>query len=225
MDERRFRISIKNLLLIVAFVGMAIVIALQWREIGPLRAQVRSMRTELGQLNIDEPSVAQAIRVGTTEADHWRWRIYLPPGRKYGLFTYFGTIPPTNSPDQAWFKSVKKSGRGTYGTCRDGEFLFDVRLVKEDGRWSLVTSNGNGQSTNKISPIGDWLSERYRSINSAVGLEKASAFPNGQPMLLMKMLAPVVTPTGWEEPKGPANGIVVWIEQQSPSNPTSGGSP
>ena len=225
MPRFRPRLSLLTALLLTTIVGLAIVVAQLWREVEPLRVQVHSMRTELGMLNIDEPSVAQAIRVGTTEGDHWRWRIYLPPGGKYELFTYFGTIPPTNSPDQAWFKSVKKSGRGMYGACRDGEFLFDVRLVKEDGRWSLVTSNGNGQSTNKISPIGDWLSERYRSINSAVGLEKASAFPNGQPMLLMKMLAPVVTPTGWEEPKGPASGIVVWIEQQSPSNPTSGGSP
>lgn len=177
------------------------------------------MRTELGFLSIEDPLVAQAIQVGTGEVDHWKWRIYLPQGGKYELFIYSGTIPPNNpNQNQNWFDAVKKSGSGLSGTIRDGEFVFDVKLIKEGDRLFVATSNANGMSFGKMSVTVDWLSQEIgHGMLSSIVSNKPSLFQPDQPILLMSMLEPVVTRSGnsvsWTSPTGPANGIVIWIEQ------------
>ena len=54
MSKLRIRFSLKELVLLFAFVSMAIAIVVQFRELVPLRAEVRQMRTELGKLSIDD---------------------------------------------------------------------------------------------------------------------------------------------------------------------------
>lgn len=220
----RPRFSLLTALLLTALVACGITIWQLWHEIEPLRSQVRRMRTELGFLSIEDPLVAQAIQVGTGEVDHWKWRIYLPQGGKYELFIYSGTIPPNNpNQNQNWFDAVKKSGSGLSGTIRDGEFVFDVKLIKEGDRWFVATSNANGMSFGKMSVTGDWLSQEIgHGMLSSIASNKPSLFQPDQPILLMSMLEPVVTRSGnsvsWTSPTGPANGIVIWIEQHPPAS-------
>src|SRR5262245_50588271 len=94
MARLPLRMSLATAFLLMTILGLSIVTFQLWREVAPLRKQVRSMRSELGLLNIDDPAVAQAIQLGTREVDHWRWRIYLPDGGDYELFVYDGKIPP-----------------------------------------------------------------------------------------------------------------------------------
>jgi len=48
VPARRFRISILTALLLTTILGMSIVIAVLWREVAPLRAQVQELREETG---------------------------------------------------------------------------------------------------------------------------------------------------------------------------------
>src|SRR5258708_5153760 len=108
----RLRFSLLTATLLITIAAMAIVIALLWREVGPLRAQVKSMRTELGMLNVDDPTRVHVIQIGTSEEHHNKWRIYLPPGGSYSLCAYGRLIPPdpNGQAQQDWFTSVKQNG-------------------------------------------------------------------------------------------------------------------
>ena len=225
MNRPNIRFSLLSALLMVTIVGLSIVLVQLWREVEPLRAEVRRMRTELGMLNVDDPAVAQAIQIGTGDSDRWKWRVYLPPGRKYELRCCSGRIPPaTQGTNRAWLDAVKNSTSGSSGTCRDGEFVLAFGVIKEDDVWYVTSSEGNGKNFGKTSVDGDWLSQPMRSTTSMTSMENATKFAPGEPILLFSTIAYTRTPTGWIPPQGTTDGIVVWIEQQSPvaaGSPTS----
>jgi hypothetical protein len=224
MPRLRPRISLLSALLLMTIVGLSIVTIQLWREIEPLRAQVRSMRTELGLLNIDDPSVAHAIQLGTREADHWKWRIYLPEigSYDYELVVYDGTIPP-RMPGKNWYNMVRKNASGMSTAMGGGEFVFSVELEKQGDRWLVRTSRGVDRRGGVSSVNGDWLSNREggHGITSSAGYDAATTYSPGQPIHLMTLLEQVETKNGtmttWSTPTGPANGIVIWIEQLLPA--------
>lgn len=221
MSRFRPRISLLTAILLTTIVGLSIVTAQLWREVAPLREQVRSMRSELGLLNIEDPTVAQAIQLGTRETDHWKWRIYLPEPGDYELFVYDGIIPPRQFHTK-WYDEVRKHAGGMSTTMDGGEFVFSVELDKEGDRWMLRTSRGVDLDTSVMSVNGDWLSNTdSHGITSSVGYDAAVTYKPGQPIHIMTLLEPVVTKNGtstsWSSPTGPANGIVIWIEQRMPA--------
>src|SRR5947207_15917846 len=110
----RPRISLLTALLLMTIAGLAIVVVLQWREVGPLRAENRRMRDELGYLSIDDPTKAYAIQLKTVGDEPWKWRVYLPPGGKYEMCCYSGHPLPAAMALQGhdWPAAVKGHGGG-----------------------------------------------------------------------------------------------------------------
>jgi hypothetical protein len=161
MPRFRPRISLSSALLLMTIIGVAMVIFLQWREVGPLRAEVRGLRTELGQLNIDDSTKACAIQLQTGAPRHWKWRIYLPPGGTYEQLCYSGTLPsPKEYRDKAWFDRVKNGGvgSGTMSGIETGEFTLEAKLDKDGDQWVLLTLESGGRGWLKTSltqPSGD----------------------------------------------------------------------
>jgi hypothetical protein len=206
----------------MTIVGLAIVVVQLWREVGPLRAQVRGMRSELGLLNIDDPAIAQAIQLGGGEPDRWKWRIYLPPSGQYTLFVYSGMIPPRDfRQGRNWYDEVRQSGSGSAESINSGEFVLNVELLKAGEQWQIVTSRGNHRSVSTMSVDGNWLSQMVgRGVTSSIGPDAATKVRPGEPIHLMTLLEPESTKNGntttFSTPTGPASGIVVWIEQHSP---------
>lgn len=205
----------------MTIIGLGVLVGQLWWEVGPLRQQVRGMRAELGLLNIDDPTVAQAIQLGTKSSDHWKWRIYLPPQGKYELIVCSGTIPP-HGVHQNWYNAIRQNTSGMSSTIAEGEFVLHVELIKEGSQWNVITTRGEGLNRSVMSVEGEWLSQIVgRGVTSSVSADKAALFPPGQPIHLMSLLEPVVTKNGtstsFTTPTGPANGIVVWIEQQPPA--------
>src|SRR4051812_24220210 len=114
MPRLRLRLSLLTTLLLLTIVGMAIVISLQWREIGPLRADNWRMRDELGYLNIDDPTKAYAVQLKTLGDEAWKWRVYLPPSGKYQLCCFKGHPLPAAMAlhERNWSAAVKAHGSG-----------------------------------------------------------------------------------------------------------------
>ena len=228
----RPRLSLLTALLFTALVACGVTIWQLWREVGPLRAENRRMRTAGGRLTIDDPKMAYGISVPTFEDDTWKWRIYLPPGGKFSLNNRSGHLPHSSQhPDKtAWFDAVRKDGVGSSwsGSPFEGEFMLEARILKESNGWVLVTrstklGDGNrtagGGKTSIYQPSDDWLADlRSRMTSSDVAADQKS-FEFGQPIMLLHIQRPVITETsggGYSSiaPSGPADGVVLWIEQQ-----------
>lgn len=227
----RPRVSLLTALLLTTIVAMGIVIAMLWQEVKPLRIDNRRLRSEVGELSIDDPNRPYAIQVQTHEDDTWKWRIYLPPGGSYSINSYSGTLPPrAGHTGNSWFDKVRNSGSGmcSENSSFEGEVLLEGRLVKEADEWYFVTRYTRRQGTDVVTsgggkdsiyqPSGDWLSDRRSQLSSSdVGFEQKSYEP-GSSILLVHVTRPETTelPNGGHSsrmPQGPAEGIAVWIEQ------------
>src|SRR5262245_31653392 len=104
------RFSLLTAILLTTIVGLAIVVAQLWREVGPLRVEVHRYRTELGFLNVDDPTRIYAVQFPNRD-DGWRWRVYLPPGSEYILRCDQGTISPSvGTSRQASFEEGSRGG-------------------------------------------------------------------------------------------------------------------
>ena len=223
-NRGRFRFSIRSILLAITFLGLLLAVAQLWREVGPLREEVRRLRVETGQLTVDDPKRIHGFQIPTHENDTWRWRIYLPPGKGYTLYAYSGTIPATEERDQAWFDRIRATTNGTssFSPSKFGEVTIDCRLAKLDGKWSLhlfTTSHDDRGGTitapsgSTISqPTGDRLSKFGRISASSFQESKQADLSQNEPILVLHLIPPNTTLNAAGIPKSAAEGVVVWME-------------
>src|SRR5882724_1348501 len=95
----RLRLSLLNLFCLTAIVALSIVIALLWREVVPLRTEIRQLRNEVGKLTIDDPTKVAVIQFHQNDDElTWRWRVWIPAGHSYRLRWIDAAIPRTEFP-------------------------------------------------------------------------------------------------------------------------------
>jgi len=186
MPRFRPRISILNALLLTTIVAMAITIVQLWREVGPLRKEVRGQRAELGYLTVDDPANAYAISVDSPGEKKWKWRLYLPAGRQHFLHCYTGNLPSSPYFDRAFnkkcFDAAKRAGTTNSGTIDSGEFTLEAILTRESGRWVFRIPSIGSMSDPQWS--GDWLTKaRSWQLSSDVGAKGQIEFKPGEPIL------------------------------------------
>jgi hypothetical protein len=219
----RPQFSLLNLLLLVTLIGLLLLVIQQWREVEPLRQEVRRLRTELGYLVIEDPTKVHAIRAQSIEAiepNTWRWRLYLPPGETYSLNVFSGHISgPIRQPQMKQLETAKRDGLGklTSRKLEAGELKLDIKLMLEEERWILWTIPGG---SHRILPAHtEWLSQR-RDAMAVYGVgQKQKTFENGQPVMLMYIPRPRITKNAAGRsvtnlPSRDTDAIVVWLEQQ-----------
>jgi hypothetical protein len=222
----RPRISLRNLLLLMTCVALAVVWWQTKQRIGPMRADIVRLRTELGYLTIDDPANVIAISTRTGEPAVWQWRIYLPPGRKYRIRCASGFLPDQQGPTfQAWYaatKPLREAGTPIeeIQTLRDywfekvtelgetvevgpadlqGEFTLQARLVKDSDEWKMKLQPGGAAAIKQ--PNGDWLSdERSRGgSRSDLSMTEQKSFAAEERVILLHIRRPVITeqPGSW----------------------------
>lgn len=219
-----FRFSSLTAFALMTIVGLGIAVVLQWRELGPLRAEVRQMRTELGRLSIDDPSQVQAIEVRQPDPNLWRWRVYLPPGGQYKLCSFGGILPARGSQsNREWLNALKSAGVGISSSefsnfKWEDELNFEASLISFDGRWKFETHPG-GES--RYSLTDNWPADIGRYQASDIWETRQRTFSPGEPIVLLYLAKPVkaATPGGGTQtsvPTEPEEGIALWLEQTPP---------
>lgn len=211
----RPRISILTALLLMTILGMSIVIARLWREVGPQRAELLTRRNEMGQLFITDPQKAHAIGVDSKDSETWRWRVYLPkrPRRAndWFIYTYVGQQPawPDGVDEQAWLAEPRKI-KGSMSGMPTGEFTLDIKLEKDDEGWYL--QHGDGWIKRRIpKSFNAWLDDpNGRFWVSKVLHDKQTVYKPGEPIILMCLQR------GSEATHGGYDGdsIIIWIEER-----------
>jgi hypothetical protein len=219
------RFSLLTVFLLTTVVAMGIVIARLWREVGPLRAEVRQMRIDRGQLTIDNPTRAYGIQVRQYDKDLWRWRIYLPPGRQYSLHCLEGILPPRGQmPIRQWLDSMPQRDNVSMisGSGLDGERTWEASIKERNGLWTVQTMPGRISTDIKFKD--NWFAGT-RLVGSDLQSDLQASFAPDQPILLLYIPKPDAT-TGagggisYDWPMGAAEGIAIWVERL-PSAPRS----
>ena len=175
---RQFKVSILTLLLITAIIGLIAAVV-----VGRLdrRRLVSDHKNEIDKLHrelhyFDTPVGKDEIRVKPIETTSWRffrrYRIYLPPDKKWQVRVVSGILP----------RDVDETPTGrarSYGVTLDTSkmssngFLLDVAVVPEkDGDLNVEIGASdlvlNGHTIVAIDPeVCDYLSGRKRSSTSS----------------------------------------------------------
>ncbi len=195
----RFRYSLSTLLLLTTIACLAITVALLWREVRPLREEVRRLRDEVGELYVEDPTKLHAIRVNSDNELVWKWRLWIPEGKRYKLRAEGGKVPSEGFP---------RSGGTTY-LITPGETVVEYRIVKDPRSDSWRGSlHAQGSSVGAdFHPWVDWPSRS--STGGGVGTSTKMFEPGETAVLERKRVGQVRSSSNIPNP---AEGFMVWIE-------------
>ena len=65
----RFRFSIRSIFIAMVLLGLTIVVAQLWREVGPLRDEVQRLRVETGRLTVKIPNNVYGFPIATHDQE------------------------------------------------------------------------------------------------------------------------------------------------------------
>jgi hypothetical protein len=188
--------SLLTVLLLTAIAAMALVIALFWHEIGPLRTEVRQLRNEVGKLTIDDTAKPAVILVHSNTPFTWKWRIWVPAGHSYRVRWCDAAIPRIGFPTAA---------NGTLALDGPREYVVTYR-IQDDG-WSTLDAAGETVRGNQQ----NWVAWPSRSIEGESVDERTETYDLGKPIVLIRMR---VSNQNGSVPTmaDPADGFMIWIE-------------
>lgn len=207
---RRFRFSLLNLLLLTAILVLSLTVGRLWNELRPLREDVKRLRAEVGELDIEDPKLVHAITARTYQQRVWRWKIWCPAGKSVVVRMASHDIPadPTAFP--------KPDGRLHLNRNNPDAAEVEVTLSSEqltDGavRWNL---HAGGITTHPRVPedATQWLLEGSSGWSGGPRHETLVQRP-GEPLELLRIRA--FYNTNQVPPPSPpkeGDGVLVWVE-------------
>jgi hypothetical protein len=205
-DKWRPRFSLLTMLLLTAIAGMAIVIALLWREVGPLRTEVRMLRDETGRLSIEDGTKIHAIAIRTDEDHTWKWRVWVPQGTSANVRYQFGNVPKTGVP----------AGQGS-SFLESGEHWITLKAHRDrDGNWVASLSTKGGGVGTSIGPNDHWFDWRSMTATGEGVGTSSQMFDDDKPVIFLNRMraAQVNNSRQIDKMDGPTAGFIVWLERQ-----------
>jgi hypothetical protein len=206
-SARRPRISLLSALLLMTILGMAIVIVQLWREIRPMRTELRALRDEVGRLSIDDETKVHAIAVRTSDDLTWKWRVWVPQAMNVNLHYRFGQVPKTGVPPA--------QGGSSLGP---GEHWIELKASRDRSgkNWSASLSTPGGGVSTSISPEDHWFDwGSMASTGDGVGTSTKIMDDDKSVFVLNRMrTAPVNSSAKVEKMEGPTAGFIIWLERR-----------
>lgn len=205
-SPRRASFSLLTVLLVTAIVALSIVVAKLYVELKPLRAQLKQLRDEVGELSVEDESKVYAISVRTADDFTWKWRVWIPEGRQYLLHYTSESIPKQGYP----------RSHGTITIVRAGEMWIEYRITRgpRSGKMTDKLSASTGSSVG--SSEQSWVDSRSVSTGDGVGRSTTEFEPDEVVLLNRHRVSTTVNSSSMVE--DPSQGFMVWLE------PTTGAS-
>lgn len=193
------RFSLRTLLLVTAIIALSVTVAMQYRELGPLREEVARLRREVGELTVEDPTKLHAIRVETENELEWKWRIWIPEGASYRLRSHGGPIPKEGYPTDG----------GTTYLRKPGEYIirYVIRRDPRDGRWNGSLHSPRGSVGKDHQPWVEWNSRV--SMTAGVG-QSTQSYETGRLVEITRYRASQADSS--EDIEDPAAGFMIWLE-------------
>jgi hypothetical protein len=192
----------------MTIVGMAIVIAQLWHDVGPLRAEISQLRNETGRLSVDEPAKIHAIEVRTSEPLLWKWRVWVPEGQNVLARHHWGKIPSSGVPPASGSVHLKPG---------ENWVTLWAHSSPSEKSWSARLECGSGSYVGTSIPEPDrwWLWPTTSSRTSGVGFTTAVA-PERDPIFILKSyrVSPIVNRSRSMPSAAPTSGFIIWLERK-----------
>lgn len=202
MPRIRPRLSLLSALLLMTIVGLTIVVAQLWREVGPLRKEVRRLRDEVGVISVDDPEKVHVIQVDTDEDLSWKWRVWLPENRVYVVRGQGDQVPKEGFPDPG----------GSIWLREPGEHVIEYRIQRHrpNDRWHGELKTRTASAGAGAQP---WLNWPTRTATSGGVGKSTQSFDAGERIEIIRHR--VSQNSDSSKIEDPAAGFIIWLE---PSN-------
>lgn len=157
----------------------------QKTELAVRDAEIVKLSAELGKLTIQDRSKVHILALPSKEDWHWRWRIYLPPGKTWKITEALGPKVPLQGFDMSQLPHSSSSGSHS-----DGEFTAEVWLERDlNGELQLKqrfggTGSGHGISAEVAKRL---LEGGSRSSHSAGMFSKTELHDPAGPIELLRL--------------------------------------
>jgi hypothetical protein len=195
---KRFRFSLGTLLFMTAILALAVTVWQLYGELVPLRAEVRRLRDEVGELSMDDKAKLYAIRVRAGEDFTWKWRVWVPEGRAYEIRYAGDQIPKQGFP----------RATGMISFNQPGEHWIEYRISRHARSGDMM-----GELTANVGSVGGgeqkWVSDSWVSTGDGVGTT-TEEFDPGQPVVLTRnRISTTVNDSSKIE--DPSRGFMIWL--------------
>jgi hypothetical protein len=209
---RRFHFSLRTLFLVAILLALAVSHFLTSLRLRRADLQLEQLHNEIGYLTISNRSRVHVIEIPTVEDYTFRWRVYLPPGRKFWANVAISDkIPREGFPTEQMGTFSHNLSFGDH----PNEFILTVAARQDgSGRWKVVCYNDD---TTRMARSGiglrdsqgqSLLANDWRRVEAGKGATES--IPAGEPLALLR----------WGRPDNPAkdlvptDGVMVWIEER-----------
>jgi hypothetical protein len=199
----RPQLSLLSALLLMTIVGLAIVVAQLWREVDPLRTEVRQLREQVGVLTINDPSVVHVIGVPSDAEGVMKWRIYVPANKTAILRARCGDVTRTAYPESEFqhklgsgeqLLTITAKRRGNEGTS----FTADIQAPQGNSMITMAFTEDDLTGVFETHRVSS--STEVMDKNDKLVLVRSRFAPPGKSQLLRKDV--------------PLPGYIIWLEQQ-----------
>ena len=204
---RPIRFSLLTALLLTTIVCLTIVVSLFWREIGPLRVEVRQLRNEVGRLSIDDESKIHAIQVRTDDDRTWKWRVWVPEGETVSVRLQWGEVPRTGIPQGGGICSLEP-----------GEQWIELkanRTESGDG-WLSSLQTPSSAVRSSILPDQQWFDWQQKMSRSEGVGHFTVAFDSDKTTMVLQRhrVGQSVNSQDLDKLSTPTAGFIIWLERQ-----------
>lgn len=173
------------------------------------QAEISRLRGELGYLTIDDRSKVHVLQLVTRDDFHWKWRVYLPPGKKWALCSGLGDIPLRG------YQNV----RSGWSSIPDGEYTIEVYFDRDDeGQRRFVIRRNEGKTSMSVEEAKFQQLKAAGHSTISAGSSKTHTLEPVGPIQLIRLRQHRELPSNppgtrsFGSSDDPASGFVVWLE-------------
>jgi hypothetical protein len=202
---RRPQIGLRTMVLLIAVIGVGMTVVVNRRQIQALESSLPAIRQLARALKIDDASQIAIVKLDQLWMNSDRWDVYLPAGE-------YRICLATQEIDDKGLGALKKSA-----PIKAGRHRLGLEFQRDGDLWRFqVTADGSellGTDETK-----EWGATGHSSGGGDV-YSTSTQLPADTPLVLYRRRNGVrVSPTRTVTPKGPIEGILLWIEKVDQSN-------
>lgn len=170
----RFRFTLRTLLVATTLAAIAIALVLAYRQSHEnrlLRQENLRLRNELGQIQVEpgDEDKLHAVAIPTTDSMTWKWRLFVPTGRTFNLYTAADLLPAAGENPSNFSKMQLDSGEQTLVVTLRKDYRGQWCWFMQMPHASNTFSGGSPEFT-KLIDDGDFGST-YTTVLSLVKVE------------------------------------------------------
>ncbi|NNE00301.1 MAG: hypothetical protein HKN47_23530 [Pirellulaceae bacterium] len=180
IESSRLQLSLRDLLMLVAMVALAIGYWSTYRRLQRSEAELAQLRLSTGYLAPSEAAQIAAVRAPSEQPLTYRVRVRVPDQPRYRVA--YSSLWEKDAANPEWFAAVD---------LPPGESLVTVRVAKDprDERWKIVAAVQSERGTRRFSTVlpdehASVFRESHDAISTGVGRQTVAVAKNQSLRLL-----------------------------------------